>query len=81
VRTKRNVTVTLDQETARWARVSAARADQSVSQFLGKLLEARKREEEGYERAQRRALSRKPILTSDSRYAGREELHERPRLR
>jgi len=40
MRTKRNVTVTLEQETARWARVSAARADKSVSQFVGELLYA-----------------------------------------
>jgi hypothetical protein len=81
MRVKRNVTVTLEEETARWARVSAARADKSVSQFLGELLEARKREEEGYESARRRALARKPFLKSDARYAGREELHDRTRLR
>ena len=34
----RNVTVTLEEEVARWARVEAARQDVSVSRLLGSLL-------------------------------------------
>lgn len=34
----RNVTVTLDEEVARWARIEAARRDTSVSRLLGELL-------------------------------------------
>ena len=37
----RNVTVTLEEEAARWARIEAARRDTSVSRLLGELLRER----------------------------------------
>jgi hypothetical protein len=39
----RNVTVTLEEEVAQWARVEAARRDTSVSRLLGELLKERMR--------------------------------------
>jgi hypothetical protein len=77
----RNVTVTLEEEVARWARMEAAANDTSVSRLLGELLKERMLEADGYQRAMRRALARKPFLKSDSRYLAREEAHDRGRLR
>jgi len=37
----RNVTVTLEEDVAQWARVEAARRDTSVSRLLGALLKER----------------------------------------
>jgi hypothetical protein len=37
----RNVTVTLEEDVAKWARIEAARRDTSVSQLLGALLKER----------------------------------------
>jgi hypothetical protein len=37
----RNVTVTLEEDVAQWARVEAARQDTSVSRLLGALLKQR----------------------------------------
>lgn len=37
----RNVTVTLEEEVAQWARIEAARRDTSVSRLLGGLLKER----------------------------------------
>ena len=37
----RNVTVTLEEEVAQWARIEAARHDTSVSRLLGALLKER----------------------------------------
>ena len=37
----RNVTVTLEEDVAQWARIEAARHDTSVSRLLGALLEER----------------------------------------
>jgi hypothetical protein len=37
----RNVTVTLEEEVAQWARMEAARRDTSVSRLLGTLLKER----------------------------------------
>jgi hypothetical protein len=77
----RNVTVTLKEDVARWARLEAARREMSVSRLLGAILEERMREEDGYEKAMRRALGRKPFLKTSGRYLSREEAHDRARLR
>jgi hypothetical protein len=80
-RNLRNVTVTLDESVARWARIEAARQDTSVSQLLAGILLERMRQEDSYERAMRRALARKPFLKTDGRYLSREEVHDRSRFR
>ena len=77
----RNVTVTLEEDVAQWARIEAARRDTSVSRLLGELLKERMSAQAGYERAMRRALSRKPFLRSNGRYLSREEAHDRAGLR
>ncbi|MFQ5889626.1 MAG: hypothetical protein ACE5JR_06195 [Gemmatimonadota bacterium] len=79
---KRNVTITLDEETARWARVEAARRDTSVSQLVGELLREHMRREQSYESAMREYLGRRPrLLKRKGRYPTREEVHERDPLR
>jgi hypothetical protein len=77
----RNVTVTLEESVARWARIEAARNDTSVSRFLADILKERMKENHEYDAAKRRALARKPFLKSDGRYLSREEVHDRARLR
>lgn len=78
----RNVTVSLDEETARWARVEAARRDISLSAFLREMLERAQAAQESYAEAQHRYRSREPVrLKRRSRYPAREELHERDGLR
>ena len=79
----KNVTVVLDDEVARWARVWAARHNTSVSKLLGELLAERMREETGYEAAMKRFLSRRPSRLKDEaeRYPSRDALHERDLLR
>ena len=77
----KNVTVSLEKEVARWARVEAARRDMSVSRLLGEILKQRMSEEEQYEAAMKRALDRKPFIKGKGPYLSREEVHERHRLR
>ncbi len=77
----RNVTVTLEESVARWARMEAARQDTSVSQLLAAILKERMRETDEYDRAMRQALARKPFLKTDGRYLSREEVHDRSRFR
>ena len=82
MRTKlRNVTVTLEENVARWARIEAAQKETSVSRYLGDLLKERMLEKSAYESAMRRALARKPFIKTDGRYLSREEAHERSSLR
>lgn len=77
----RNVTVTLEESVARWARIEAARQDTSVSQLLAGILKERMRETDDYDGAMRQALARKPFLKTDGHYLSREEVHERSRFR
>lgn len=79
----RNVTVSLDDETARWARIEAARRDTSLSRFLGDLLRERMRREERYEEGIHAFLARPRRALSDpgERYPTREDLHDRDAVR
>jgi hypothetical protein len=77
----RNVTVTLEEKVAQWARIEAARQDTSVSRLLAGILKERMQEKDSYEAAMRRALARKPFLKTDGKYLSREEVHDRARFR
>jgi hypothetical protein len=77
----RNITITLEENLARWARIEAARSDTSVSRFLAEILKERMMQKGDYEAAKRRALARKPFLKTDGRYLSREQAHDRERLR
>jgi hypothetical protein len=76
----KNVTVTLDAETARWARVEAARRDMSVSSFLRELLRERMTDQAAYGQAMERYLSRRGRALDGAR-PSREEIHDRASLR
>ena len=78
-RALRNVTVTLEEEVARWVRVHAARRETSVSRYLGELLKERMVQEDGYERAMKRALARRPFLKTDGKHLSRDAAHARLR--
>ena len=75
----KNVTITLPEEVARWARIYAAKHETSVSRMLGEILRQRMLEEEGYEASKHSFLSRKPVRLKrkGQRYPSRDELHER----
>lgn len=78
-RNLRNVTLTLDPEVARWARLEAARRDTSVSRLLGEILRERMEREAEYEAAMGRYLAQEPSVhrRPGQRYPTRDELHER----
>jgi hypothetical protein len=77
----RNITITLEESVARWARLEAATQETSVSRFLANLLKEHMKHNEEYEAAKQRALARKSLPKSDGRYLSREEVHERARFR
>jgi hypothetical protein len=82
-RSLRNVTVTLDEETARWARVEAARRDTSVSRLLGDMLRERMEGQEAYRAARERYFSHEARIhrRPGQSLPTRDELHERDGLR
>ncbi|MBO0690296.1 MAG: hypothetical protein J2P40_12095 [Candidatus Dormibacteraeota bacterium] len=83
MRSLRNVTITLDEDTAHWARVQAAHRHTSVSRFIGELLRARMRQDEDYETARHAYLRQelRPLSRPHDTYPPRDELHDRPAVR
>ena len=79
----KNITITVDEEVAQWARIWAAQQNTSVSRFVGDLLLQRMIEEEDYELAMRRYSRRKPLAlkASSGSHPKRDELHARTDLR
>jgi hypothetical protein len=82
-RNLKNVTVTLDPETARWARIEAARRETSVSRLLGELIRREMEGQHSYELAMERFFAQSPgVHRADGRaLPSRDELHDRARLR
>ena len=77
----KSITVTLEEEVARWVELEADRTRTSVSRFLEEILKERMVETDSYEPAMRRSLARKPFLKTDGQYLSREEVHDRAHLR
>ena len=75
----RNVTITLDEDVARWARIRAAERDTSVSRLVGELLREKMQEEQSYEMARREYLARPAtkLRKTATRYPRRADLHGR----
>ena len=79
----KNITITLDPETAAWVRIHAAEQNKSVSRLVGEILQARMKDRREYQRAMRRYLSKPPFdLTGEpQKYPTRDEIHDRTRIR
>jgi hypothetical protein len=79
----KNVTISLDEKTAAWARRHAAERNSSLSRFIGELLEQSMRQSREYERAMRQYFSRGPVRLKKrgSAYPSRDDLHDRAGLR
>ena len=76
---KQNLTISLDRQTIRMAKILAARRSTSISGLLARQIEILVGEEEAYERAERQAVA---LLDEGFHLGGdapasREELHER----
>jgi hypothetical protein len=75
----RNVTITVDEEVARWARIRAAERDMSLSRLVGEWLREKMLEDQSYEAAMRDYLARpaRRLRKPGSRYPKRADLHGR----
>jgi len=68
----KNVTVSMDDAVAEWARLEAARRNTSVSRLLGELLAEKMRHDDAYERALQDWQHRERTWSSDGQpYPGR----------
>ena len=75
----KNVTVTLDEETLHWARIDAASKQQSLSRYIGELLQRTLAETRGYEESMRRFLEKRPtrLGAEGDAYPARGDLYDR----
>jgi hypothetical protein len=76
---KQNVTIRLDRQTIRKAKIVAARRNTSISGLLALQIEILVGEEEAYEQAERQAVALldKGFHLGGGASVSREELHER----
>lgn len=75
----KNITITLPEEVARWARIYAARRGNSLSRVLGELLAERMQAEDAMKLARERyhALGGKRLRRTGQPLPARERLYER----
>ncbi len=76
---KQNLTISLDRQTIRKAKIVAARRSTSISGLLARQIEILIGEEEAYERAERQAMAllEQGFHLGGSNQVNRDELHER----
>jgi hypothetical protein len=79
----KNITITLDADTARRARVRAAERNMSVSRYVGELLRKDIQESSEYDDAMKRYFGSNLVIRRQpgERRPTREELHDRAALR
>lgn len=79
----KNVTVTLDEDTAARARVLAAERNMSLSRYIGEVLRKELRHADEYEAAYRAWRKSKPfpLKGPPQPYPKRDELYDRPVFR
>jgi hypothetical protein len=79
----KNVTITLDEEVAHWARVMAAEQNTSVSRLVGEMLREKMIDEQNYQIAMQQYLSHSPTVLKNSgeKLPTRQALYERKSLR
>ena len=78
----KNVTMTLNEKVARWARIRAAERETSLSRLVGELLREKMLEEEIYVTSMQHYLTQLPcsLKKPSDRYPHRKELHDREGL-
>lgn len=75
----KNVTITLEEDVLRSAKVTTAQHDTSVSRLLGEELRRKMLQEKAYERGKRRFQGRqvKPLKAAEESYPSRDNLYDR----
>ena len=78
----KNVTVTMEDSVAEWARLEAARRNTSVSRLVGEMLAEKMRHDDAYERAMQEWLQRDVNFASNgSPYPRRDETYAERNVR
>lgn len=79
----KNITITLDPETAAWVRIHAAEQGKSVSRLVGEILQTRMKERRDYQRAMKRYFAKSPLELEGptAKPTIREGIYVGPRIR
>jgi hypothetical protein len=77
----KNVTVSMEDGVADWARMEAARRNTSVSRMVGEMLAEKMRIDDAYARARCEALEFKSFGTSTGPFLSDDEMYDRSGLR
>jgi hypothetical protein len=77
----KNVTVTMEDSVAEWARVEAARRNTSVSRMVGEMLAEKMRHDDAYERGMREALEFRSWGKASGPFLTRDEMYDRSKPR
>jgi hypothetical protein len=79
----RSVTITVNEEVARWTRIRAAEQSTSLSRMVGEVLREMMRREGSQEQAMQRFLARAPqrLREAGGPYPIRKDLYDKPGLR
>lgn len=77
----KNVTVTMEDSVAEWARLEAARRNTSVSRLIGEMLAEKMRRTDSYERAMHEALQFRSFGPSTGPYLSDDEMYDRSKPR
>ena len=77
----KNVTVTMEEDVAAWARMEAARRNTSVSRLIGEMLAEKMRRTDSYERAMHEALKFRSWGASTGPYLTDDEMYDRSKPR
>ena len=82
-RVMKNVTITLEEDVVRWARILAAERNTSLSRLVGEMLREKVLAEKSYQMAMEQYLSQSPSELKDpaAKYPTREEIYGRRDLR
>lgn len=75
----KNVTITIEEEVARWARIRAAEDETSLSRLVGEMLREKMIAEKTYLTAMKRYLSQasRTLKKRGEKYPQRKDLHDR----
>ena len=77
----KNVTITMEDSVADWARMEAARRNTSVSRLVGEMLAEKMRHDDAYERAMHEALKFRSFGPSTGPYLTDDEMYDRSKPR
>jgi hypothetical protein len=79
----KNITITLDEQTANWARAQATEQGMSLSRYVGEVLRRQLPKAQAYERAMNSYLSRPrtALTVPGEKLPTRDEIYDRGMLR